>query len=86
MKQIKTKKTTKKATDPKKSAKKITENKEAMDSLSKCLAMSLLLSKDTYDNLSPDLFKKLFGDWKLREIRMLNRIYNEGLTNIKGKK
>lgn len=76
MKQIKTKKTTK----------KITENKEAMDSLSKCLAMSLLLSKETYDNLSPDLFKKLFGDWKLKEIRMLNRIYNEELTNIKGKK
>lgn len=53
------------------------ELKKGMDAMSKCLAITLLMSKDTFDNLTPDQFKKLFGDWKLRELRMLNNLYKE---------
>lgn len=48
---------------------------EKKESLAKCLAMTMLLSKEEYEALSPDAFKKLFGDWKQRELKCLYRFY-----------
>ena len=48
---------------------------EKSESLAKCLAMTLMLSKDEYERLSPDAYKKLFGDWTLKELKCLYRFY-----------
>ncbi len=52
------------------------------DALAKCLAITLLLSKEEYERLSPDAYKKLFGDWKLSELRMLYKIYEDGISEF----
>lgn len=49
------------------------------ESIAKCLAISLLLSKEQYEALTPDEFKKLFGDWKQKELKLLYKIYNIGV-------
>lgn len=65
----------------KKKAEHILENRKVKcdagkrGSLAKCLAMTLMLSKADYEALSPDAFKKLFGDWKQRELKCLYRFY-----------
>lgn len=45
------------------------------DTIAKCLAMTLMLSKEQYEALSPDAYKKLFGDWKQKELKCLYRFY-----------
>lgn len=48
------------------------------DTLAKCLAMTLMLSKEQYEALSPDAYQKLFGDWKQKELKCLYKIYESG--------
>lgn len=45
------------------------------DTLAKCLSMTLMLSKEQYEALSPDAYEKLFGDWKQKELKCLHRFY-----------
>lgn len=45
------------------------------DTIAKCLAITLLLSKEQYEALSPEAHKKLFGDWKQEELKCLYRFY-----------
>lgn len=45
------------------------------DTLAKCLSITLMLSKEQYEALSPDAYKKLFGDWKQKELKCLYRFY-----------
>lgn len=49
-----------------------------LNRLAKCWAMTLMLSKDEYEALSPDAYKKIFGDWKQKELNCLYRIYERG--------
>lgn len=56
--------------------------KNNKDELSKCLAMALLLSKEQYEALSPDAYKKLFGDWKQKELNCLYKLYEDGLSSF----
>lgn len=51
------------------------------ESLAKCLAITLLLSKEQYEALSPDAYKKLFGDWKQKELNCLYKLYEDGLSS-----
>lgn len=67
------------------SKKEEAKKEAALNSMAKCLAMSLILSKEAFESLSPDMFTKLFGDWKLRELKLLRNIYKEGLTKEKKK-
>lgn len=53
------------------------------DILAKCLSITLLLSKEQYEALSPDAYKKLFGDWKQKELNCLYKMYED---SIGGKK
>lgn len=59
---------------------KIDEDKK--EALAKCLSMTMLLSKEEYEALSPDAYKKLFGDWKQRELKCLYKIYEEGISSF----
>lgn len=47
--------------------------------LAKCLAITLLLSKEQYEALSPDAYKKIFGDWKQKELNCLYKMYEDGI-------
>lgn len=49
------------------------------DILAKCLAITLLLSKEQYEALSIDAYKKLFGDWKQKELKCLYKMYENGI-------
>lgn len=49
------------------------------DTLAKCLAITLLLSKEQYEALSPAAYKKIFGDWKQKELKCLYKIYEDGI-------
>mgnify|MGYP004732925053 CR=1 FL=1 len=53
------------------------------DTLAKCLAITLLLSKEEYEQLSADAKKRLFGDWKQEEIDYLHKIYEDGIGGEK---
>lgn len=58
------------------------DKEERTEAIAKCLATSLLLSKEKFENLTPDEFKKLFGNWKQKELKILYKIYHideEGL-------
>lgn len=43
----------------------------------KVLSTIATLSKKEYEELSTDEYNKLFGKWKLKELRMLYRMYND---------
>ncbi len=43
----------------------------------KVLSTIATLSKKEYEQLSADEYNKLFGQWKLKELRMLYRMYND---------
>lgn len=43
----------------------------------KVLSTIATLSKKEYEQLSADDYNKLFGQWKLKELRMLYRMYND---------
>lgn len=43
----------------------------------KVLSTIATLSKKEYEELSADEYNKLFGKWKLKELRMLYRMYND---------
>lgn len=45
------------------------------DILAKCLSMTLMLSKEQYEALSPDTYKKIFGNWTQKELKCLYRFY-----------
>lgn len=53
--------------------------KNNKDELLKCFAMTLMLSKEQYEALSPDAYKKLFGDWKQKELKCLYKMYEYGI-------
>lgn len=58
---------------------KVITLKKKRETLAKCLAMTLMLSKEQYEALSPDAYKKLFGDWKQKELNCLYKIYKTGV-------
>lgn len=53
------------------------------DTLAKCLAMTLMLSKEQYEALSIDAYKKIFGDWKQKELKCLYKMYEDGIGGKK---
>ena len=57
---------------------KVITLKKDRDTLAKCLSITLLLSKEQYEALSPDAYKKLFGDWKQKELKCLYKMYETG--------
>lgn len=52
------------------------------DTLAKCLAITLLMTKEEYESLTPDAYKKLFGDWKLKELKCLYKMYEDGISSF----
>ena len=56
--------------------------KNNTDTIAKCLAITLLLSKEQYEALSPDAYKKIFGDWKQKELNCLYKMYEDDIGNF----
>lgn len=52
-------------------------DEEKKEALSKCLAITLLMKKEQYEALSPDDHKILFKNWTMKELKLLNRLYDE---------
>lgn len=55
---------------------KFTEE-EKKEALAKCLAITMLMTKAQYEALSPDNHKILFKGWTMKELKLLNRLYEE---------
>lgn len=50
-----------------------------LNTFAKCLSMTLMLSKEEYEALSPDVYKKIFGDWKQKELKCLYKMYEDDI-------
>ena len=48
-----------------------------MDDLSDCLLVTAELSKEEYENLSSDEFGERFGNWTLKKLNMLYKLYED---------
>lgn len=48
-----------------------------VDDLADCLLVTTELSKEEYENLSSDKFRERFGNWKLKKLNMLYKLYND---------
>lgn len=51
------------------------KKENAIETIAKCLEMTLRLSKDEYERLTCDKYKAIFGKWTLKELKTLWNIY-----------
>lgn len=59
------------------------EKKEkAINTIAKCLEMTLRLSKDEYERLTCDEYKAIFGKWTLKELKTLWELYEDGIIGF----
>lgn len=47
------------------------------EAIAKCLGVMLTLSREEYEQLPVDNWLKLFGNWKARELRLLQKLYKD---------
>ena len=59
-----------------------TKQENAINSIAKCLEMTLRLSKDDYERLTCDEYKAIFGKWTLKELKTLWKLYEEGISGF----
>lgn len=53
------------------------ENKKGIETLTKCINVIINLSFEDYEKLSVDEHKKMFGDWSLKELNCLYKLYED---------
>lgn len=55
---------------------------DAINTIAKCLEMTLRLSKDEYERLTCDEYKRIFGKWTLKELKTLWKLYEDGISGF----
>ena len=52
-------------------------DEEKKEAIAKCLSIAMLMPKSQYEALSPDNHKILFKGWTMKELKLLNRLYDD---------
>lgn len=54
----------------------------AIETIAKCLEMTFAISKDEYERLTCDEYKAIFGNWTLKELKTLWKLYEDGISSF----